>query len=395
MEGNFPDASFWDLDACVNKQEDLIIDNAAFDVAIVGGGILGCSVARVLRNEAPHLRCVVIERGQRPLGASTRNAGFACFGSVGEIIEDINSMGAVAAKQLVERRIDGLRRLRNHVADQDIGFQLAGGNEIFLNDDPSLERINEVNQLLAPLFPTSPFELRDDLIATYGLSAKVKHLIHTPYEGMLHSGKLLNNLQHENVITGTVTAIDVNNSDYHTLKVTSTAASPYGNADLSIHAKKVVIATNAWLSELVPTLEVVPARGQVLVTKPIDGLALHGTFHMNAGYVYFRNVGQRVLLGGGRNLAFETERTTHMITTETIQQYLDELLSTIIVPERSAEVDMRWAGVMAFTKNKQPMVVEVDAGVVAAVTCNGMGVALASRTAADVAAVVLHNVSST
>ena len=111
MEGNFPNASFWDLDACVNKQEELIIDNAAFDVAIVGGGILGCSVARVLRNEAPHLRCVVVERGQRPLGASTRNAGFACFGSVGEIIEDINSMGAAAAKQLVERRIDGLRRL--------------------------------------------------------------------------------------------------------------------------------------------------------------------------------------------------------------------------------------------------------------------------------------------
>lgn len=394
MEGNFSNASFWDLDACINKQEDLIIDNAAFDVAIVGGGILGCSVARVLRSKAPHLRCVVIERGQRPLGASTRNAGFACFGSVGEIVEDINNMGAAAAKQLVERRVDGLHRLRNHVADQDMGFQLTGGNEIFLNDDPALERINEVNQLLAPVFPTPPFELRDDLIATYGLSAKIKHLIHTPYEGMLHSGKLLNNLQHENVFTGTVTAIDANNNGYHTLTVTSTT-SHHGNADLSIRAKNVVIATNAWLSELVPTLDVVPARGQVLVTKPIDGLQLHGTFHMNAGYVYFRNVGQRVLLGGGRNLAFEVERTTHMATTEKIQRYLDELLTTIIVPDRSVEIDMRWAGVMAFTHNKQPMVVEVDTGVVAAVTCNGMGVALASRTAADVAAVVLHNVSST
>jgi glycine/D-amino acid oxidase-like deaminating enzyme len=45
-----------------------------------------------------------------------------------------------------------------------------------------------------------------------------------------------------------------------------------------------------------------PARAQVLITKPIDSLKIKGTFHMDRGYYYFRNIDNRVLIGGGRNL---------------------------------------------------------------------------------------------
>jgi glycine/D-amino acid oxidase-like deaminating enzyme len=116
---------------------------------------------------------------------------------------------------------------------------------------------------------------------------------------------------------------------------------------------------------------------------------------MNRGYVYFRDVGNRVLLGGGRNLAVEAETTTQMVTTESIQQYLEELLDTVIVPDGTAVVEQRWAGVMAFTADHQPFVREVERGLWAAMTCNGMGVALASELAAQTVAVVLQNDSRT
>lgn len=393
-----PNASFWDLDSCKERNEECTVEqtDAIFDVAIVGGGILGCSIARRLHNQAPHLRCVVIERWLRPVGASTRNAGFACFGSVGEICADIDAMGAPAARNLVTRRVEGLRLLRSTVTDQEMGYQGDGGNEIFLGDDSALERIDEVNELLDDVFPEPPFALRDDLIPTYGLSSTVKHLIHTPYEGMLHSGKLLNVMQHQQEITGTVVNISDEADGSHKLSVIKpTTRQTTSPQHITIHARNVVLATNAWLQELAPDLSVIPARGQVLVTKPIAELKLRGTFHMNEGYVYFRNVGQRVLLGGGRNLDFNAERTTELSTTDRIQEYLEHLLTTYIAPNSQPQIDMRWSGVMAFTPNKQPLITEVRQNIWAALTCNGMGVALASKTAADVADVVLQHDSRT
>jgi hypothetical protein len=54
-------------------------------------------------------------------------------------------------------------------------------------------------------------------------------------------------------------------------------------------------------------------------TEPIDNLDVRGTFHLDCGYYYFRNIGDRILLGGGRNLDFETETTTEFAQTEIIQ----------------------------------------------------------------------------
>lgn len=390
-----PDASFWDLDACIVKHDQPDTNNAVFDVAIVGGGILGCAIARTFQKQTSQLRVVVVERGSQPVGASTRNAGFACFGSVGEIAADIDAMGSSAALELVQRRVDGLRILRSHVSDEEMGYQHDGGNEIFLSDDPALERIAEVNTLLSSVFPTPPFSLRDDLIQSFGLSSDVRHLIHTPYEGMLHSGKLLKSMQHENVVTGNVQRIEHGTDGLYTLQLLMDLNEHDANFTTWVQARYVILATNAWLPELAPEVHVVPARGQVLVTKPIPSLKLRGTFHMNAGYVYFRNIGDRVLLGGGRNLAFQAERTKHMVVTDTIQEYLNSLLNQVIVPYETPQIEMCWSGIMAFTENKQPFVTQVGDGMWAAMTCNGMGVALASKTAADVAAVVLQHDSRT
>jgi len=37
----------------------------------------------------PNAKIIVIEKGMLPQGASTKNARFACFGTVSEILEDI------------------------------------------------------------------------------------------------------------------------------------------------------------------------------------------------------------------------------------------------------------------------------------------------------------------
>jgi len=386
---------------------------SAYDVAIVGGGIIGMSTAIELKERDPHLNVVVIERSWPPKGASTRNAGFACFGSLSEIAHDIDLMGADRARDLVRRRLEGLVTLRKRCGDDEIDYEQNGGHEIFLEHHPALDRLDEINALLEPLFQDKVFERRDDLIDWFGFKG-VYALVRTPFEGQLHSGKMVKRLWEVAERHGVEVHIDEGiDLWYGPTEGTSGRDLRYGptvkTVGSEIIAKTIILATNALYPtegpyrEAVPTAEqslpkvspaqqslpkVSPARGQILLTEPIPATPLWGTFHMNEGYVYFRNVGERILLGGGRDQAFDEEQTTEFGITDTIQQYLENLLHTVIAPGKPPAIQRRWSGIMGFREDKQPFVGEVAPGIIQAFGCNGMGVALGSSIGAETAEAV-------
>jgi glycine/D-amino acid oxidase-like deaminating enzyme len=143
-------------------------------------------------------------------------------------------------------------------------------------------------------------------------------------------------------------------------------------------ANKVVVATNGFASQLLQLKDVKPARAQVLITKPIEGLKIKGAFHYQQGYYYFRNIDNRILLGGGRNLDFEGEATFGQGTTPLIQDELEKLLKTVILPDTNFEIDRRWSGIMGVGNEKKPIIRPVSTNVLAAVRMGGMGVAIGS-----------------
>ena len=59
------------------------------DFTIVGSGIVGLNCALQLKKRFPKAKILILEKGMLPQGASTKNAGFACFGSLSEIIDDL------------------------------------------------------------------------------------------------------------------------------------------------------------------------------------------------------------------------------------------------------------------------------------------------------------------
>ena len=146
----------------------------------------------------------------------------------------------------------------------------------------------------------------------------------------------------------------------------------------SYRTEKLFIATNGFSNQLIPELKVKPARAQVLITKPIENLKIKGTFHLEEGYYYFRNIGHRILLGGGRNLAFEEETTTELETTQIIQDKLESLLKTTILPSQNFEIEHRWAGVMGVGAIKKPIIKQFSNSVYCGVRMGGMGVAIGS-----------------
>ena len=96
------------------------------DVAIIGSGIVGLSAAIHLKTLEPNSRIVVLERGALPTGASTRNAGFACFGSMTELLDDLSHMSEDDVLGVVEKRWTGLQRLRSLVGDENLDFRQLG-----------------------------------------------------------------------------------------------------------------------------------------------------------------------------------------------------------------------------------------------------------------------------
>jgi glycine/D-amino acid oxidase-like deaminating enzyme len=157
-----------------------------------------------------------------------------------------------------------------------------------------------------------------------------------------------------------------------------------------IRVKRAVLCTNGLATRLIPELDVNPARNQVIVTSPIEGLALKGGFHMNRGYVYFRNVGDQVLIGGFRNTAPEREATAELGLTDDIQALLEETLREIVIPGKNFTVERRWSGIMGLGKTKKPIIDEVRPNIFAAVRMGGMGVAIGSLVGREVARLAME-----
>ena len=157
--------------------------------------------------------------------------------------------------------------------------------------------------------------------------------------------------------------------------------------DFTFKTKKLLITTNGFASQLLEE-KVVPARAQVLITEAIPNLHIKGTFHLDEGYYYFRNINNRILFGGGRNLDFKGEETTVMETTSLIQNKLEEILQTTILPNTPFKVEYRWTGIMGVGTQKKAIVKALSNNVYCGVRMGGMGVAIGSLIGEELADLV-------
>ncbi|MEE9362006.1 MAG: FAD-dependent oxidoreductase [Cellulophaga sp.] len=355
------------------------------DYTIIGSGIVGLNCALSLKERFPNAKVLVLERGILPQGASTKNAGFACFGSISEIVDDLKSHSEEEVVELVQQRKDGIQLLRKNLGDIQIDYQNHGGHEVFMLNqynlyDKCLLKMDAVNKLLQPIFKKNPFVINSNQFAFKNIC---ENYITNTFESQLDTGKmiisLLNLVQSKGItILNAITVEEFSESN--------TGVSVKTN-QFEFETKHVLIATNGFASQLIPE-KVVPTRAQVLITKPIKNLALKGTFHLDEGYYYFRNVKDRVLFGGGRNLDFKGEETSSFGETNLIQNKLEELLRETILPNTPFEIESRWSGIMGKGKQKKPIVKQLSNRVFCGVRMGGMGVAIGSLVGKELAELV-------
>jgi len=353
------------------------------DFVIVGSGIVGLTCAINLRKRFPIAKISILEKGILPQGASTKNAGFACFGSTSELLIDLKNHSEEEVFTLVKKRWEGLLMLRSLLGDKKIDYQQNYGYELFFEADKFEEcsdGIDELNQLLSPIFKENIFVVTQD---KFNFKNCLATQIVNSFEGQIDTGKMVSELliiaQKKGIKILNNTMVQSFSEDINHVKIQTNQG--------EFKTSKLCFATNGFSKELFHE-HVQPARAQVLITTPIKDLHIQGTFHLDEGYYYFRNIHNRILFGGGRNLDFKTEETTCFGQTKQIQQSLEQLLKNTILPNKEFDIEHRWSGIMGVGNQKKPIVKQLSNHVFCGVRLGGMGVAIGSMVGKELAELI-------
>jgi glycine/D-amino acid oxidase-like deaminating enzyme len=270
-----------------------------------------------------------------------------------------------------------LEVLRKRLGDKAIDYKEFGGYELFDKENSykecadSIESFNKKIKSYTGIKNT--YSVENEKIKSFQFK-HIKGLIWNKKEGQIDTGKMMQSLIKYALDKGVIILNSIQVTQLVDQKNHVEIETSVGN----LKSKKVVVCTNGFANELLKLKDVKPARAQVLVTKPIDHLKIKGTFHYDEGFYYFRNIGNRVLFGGGRNLDFEKETSTKFELNSKIHKQLDKLLETVILPGVKFEVEHRWSGIMGVGTEKKPIIKKVSPNVVCAVRMGGMGVAIGS-----------------
>ncbi len=357
------------------------------DIIIIGAGITGLSAAASLKEINPEMEVIVLERGLLPTGASTKGAGFACFGSASELLSDIEVLDVDGMTALVEMRWKGLEKTQTRLGKNSIDLQIKSGYELILDEQSKvIEKLDEINGYLHPIFGRPVFKASNDKISTFGFGA-THHLIENEVEGQLDTGKLIQSLwkycnqQGVRIHTGCeVTDIQEPSNGVEVICDRT-----------SFHAQKVAVCTNAFTNSLLKeVLDLIPGRGIMMSIHIKDSLRFEGTFHYNEGYYYFRDYYGTLLFGGGRNLALKDEETTRFEVNQRIKEKLIDDLREIILPGQPFEIAHEWVGIMAFGATKKPIIQRHTPNIVVGARLGGMGVAIGSIVGEEVAHLLLE-----
>ena len=347
------------------------------DFLIIGSGIVGLSTAIFLKKKNKNYKVLVIDRGYLPTGASTKNAGFTCFGSPTELFDDIQNMNELTVWDTFSNRYMGLNTLFELVQKDKIAYRECKSWDIISskkNNDITKDFIEYINQKAYEITGVKEIYHEDKLISSKFGFEEINTSYCNKLEGAIHTGKMIQELYKKAILNDVNVLFGMNAEKLDHSAQENVIETQFGE----IKAKNIIIATNGFAKKWIKD-DILPARAQVIITNEIPDLKINGTFHYEKGYYYFRNVGNRVLLGGGRNLDFKGETTEEFGSSEHIHLKLQELLKNVILPKHTYEIEDSWSGIMGVGKSKSPIIKKINNNTAIGVRMGGMGVAIGAQ----------------
>jgi gamma-glutamylputrescine oxidase len=300
------------------------------DVAVVGGGVTGCSCALTLA--AAGVRIRLYEARTIASGASGRNGGFALRGGAMPYDVARTTLGperAAAFWRLTERALDRMEELAGDA------FRRVGSLRLAADAQEKDELRAEHDALLADGFAVEWVDELPERLAGSYLAA----IVH-PGDGALYPTRWVRGLA--------ATAAGAGAELREHARVSSLD---------ELEADHVVIASDGYPSGLLVELDGVvrPTRGQVVTTEPLSEVLYDRPHYARQGLDYWQQLPDgRLVAGGRRDVALEAEFTAEEGTTEPVQHAIEALVRDLV--GRLPEITHRWSGIFGLTTDRLPLV---------------------------------------
>jgi gamma-glutamylputrescine oxidase len=300
------------------------------DVAVVGGGITGCSCALALAEAGKRVR--LYEAREIAGGASGRNGGFALRGGAAPYPVTAESVGREQAARLWRWTEDELTRLAALTGD---ALRPTGSLRIAADEDERFELEREYEALREDGFAV---EWRDALAPP--LHDRYAAAIFHPPDGVLQPARAVRRL------AARAAAAGVELREHTRVRAVE-----------ETEASTVVVATDGYPSGLLGRLEglIVPTRGQVIATEPFEKQLFEVPHYSRHGFDYWHQAPDgRIVAGGFRDVSLQDEFTADEVLTEPVQAALESFVESLV--GRPLRVDHRWAGIFGMVFDFVPVV---------------------------------------
>ena len=323
---------------------------STYDIAVVGGGIIGCSTAYWLSRRHPDQEVALVEADTIGHGASGRNAGFLLQGVNWDYQSDVENYGEDTA-----RRLWHITHRNRQLIEQELdpaafdfvnrgGLAVAGTEE---QDERLRASVPEMRAAGAPVAYLSPPETNRRLHAD-GFYGSL----------FVTSGAMLDPLQLVQHIAAESRATIL---EHHTVQRVegSSGQVVIHTSQRTLEARRVVLAVGAYLPQLIPGVRryVRPVRAQMLATAPAEESVLSLPVYSHAGEFYVRQTAEgTVLAGGARHRHSEAEVGYDDRTTPAVQADIERYLHTYFPWTQSLDISSRWSGTMGFSPDRRPVV---------------------------------------
>ena len=320
----------------------------SFDVIVIGAGFTGLYCSLFIKQTYPSLDILVVERSSLAHGASSKNAGFLCIGSPSELLANIDQIGEEQVENILYKRWSGMQYILSLFSPYDIDLQPTGGAEVFFSKDSRQfehcqAHISQLNNI---------FQSATGITNNFTINQASK-TIHSRSEYLLDPVKVLLQLQKIGRQMGIQYRFQTSVMEIQESKHNAEIVLDSGER---LQSNTLVIACNGFTRRIVPDIDIQPARNIVLLSKPIPQIdTFTKAYHYDKGYMYWRRINNRLLIGGARNLDLAQETTEEFGTNEEIKDHLIQFVkSQLMVP--NFQVDHEWSGILGITSTGMPIV---------------------------------------
>ena len=324
----------------------------ATEVAIIGGGAVGCSIAYHLAKEGVDV--TLFESGNLASGATGR-----CGGMVVQLYgRELNIDKARERLHLTQLNTRRLLELRNEIGDFE--YRQMGSLDIAVSEEEwnSLEDLVKIQQKLGD----KEIKLLDEEQTRELMPIFEEGVVfgsrYRPSDGNLEPFKLTHYLANAAKKYGATIYTNVKVEKILEKDEKIIGVKSHGGVTKT---KWVENATNAWASQLTSEVEIIPVRETAMVTEPLPQFSscpFEGRVNGEFAYGSTQTKSGNLLIGGPGKPTGEPGNYNYYDTTIRLSEVkrCAEYLSQLFPSLKHVSVIRAWAGTMAFTPDGIPFI---------------------------------------